>query len=547
MKTYFKFSTITTIATIFVLAVTIGALTPATMLAAGKATATPTPVGSGPHAHYVDCSAATNGDGSQASPWNSLTSPNAHAFGPGDSLLFKRGATCNGAFVAHNSGSAAGGPITLADYGTGALPIIDGGTTNMATINIFEYEYYDIMNLAIKGGSLWGVRVDASKAGLALHHFHFISLDISAVNHLATARNDGGLLGVYPGVNSSATINDVLVDGVTAHNSTAGAGVTIGEGQTLGGSGVTVRNTTAHDVAGDGIVIWQHNNGLVENSVAYNTGICPTCGGTTPMGIWSWNANGVTIQNTESYANRTWNDKDGGAYDIDGQNSNNTYQYNYGHDSDGGCVYVADYGGTDTVNTVVRYNICANNAQHDSVIGELLQWTWSGGHTNGVQIYNNTVYANPGATVTDFAAFHEGGNYSGSTPNFFKNNILYSLHPQMVHFFHANDTASDYNLFYNPNGAYQFNNGGTIYTSLSAYQTASGMDTHSLSVNPLLTSVGYHGAGRPTTQYTLQAGSPAQGAGINVCATSCLLGNMGTRDFFGQATGSTHSMGADDN
>src|SRR5206468_10108630 len=134
--------------------------------------------------------------------------------GAGDSVLFKRGATCNGAFVAHSSGSASA-PITLADYGTGALPIIDGDTANTAAIYIFEYEYYDVKNLAIRGGNLWGVRVDASKAGLALHHFHFISLDISAVNHLATARNDGGLLGVYPGTTSSATISDVLVDGVT--------------------------------------------------------------------------------------------------------------------------------------------------------------------------------------------------------------------------------------------------------------------------------------------------------------------------------------------
>jgi len=544
---------------LLLLVVIIGAM-PATSLAAGKpptatptsgggATATPTntPGSGGAHAHYVDCSAATNGDGSQASPWNSLASPNAHAFGSGDSLLFKRGTTCNGAFVAHNSGSASA-PITLADYGTGAQPILDGGTTNEATIKIFEYEYYEIRNLAIRGGSLWGIRVDASKAGLALHHFYFINLDISAVNHLATARNDGGLLGVYPGVNSSATINDVLVDGVTAHNSTAGAGVTIGEGQTLGGSGVTVRNTTAHDVAGDGIVVWQHNNGLVENSVAYNTGICPTCGGTTPMGIWTWNANGVVIQNTESYENHTWNEKDGGAYDIDGQNSNNTYQYNYGHDSDGACVHIADYGGTDTVNSIVRYNICANNAQHDTTIGEIVPWTWSGGHLNGVQIYNNTIYANPGPTATNFAVFHEGSNYRTTTPSFFKNNIIYSVHPSMAHFFHENDIASDYNIWYSTTGSHIFNNGNvTIYNSFSAYQAGTGQDAHSLSANPLLNSPGYHGAGRPTTQYTLQSGSPAQGAGTNVCAVSCLTGNMGTRDFFGQSLGSTHSIGADDN
>jgi hypothetical protein len=523
-------------------------------LAAGKPpTATPTPSGGptptpgsgGAHVHYVDCSAATNGDGSQASPWNSLTSPNAHAFGPGDSLLFKRGTTCNGAFVAHNSGSAAA-PITLADYGTGALPIIDGGTTNTATINIFEYEYYDIKNLAIRGGSLWGIRVDASTAGLALHHYHLISLDVSAVNHVATARNDSGLIGIYPGTSSSATMSDILVDGVTAHDTTAGAGMTIGGGKTLTGVGITVRNSTAHDVYGDGIVIWQHLNGLVENSVVYHSGMCPACGGGTPVGMWTWNANGVVFQNNESYANQAWSNKDGGGYDIDGQNSNNTFQYNYAHDNWGYCVAFFDWGGTDTVNTVFRYNICANNVQKDTTMGEIYPFTWNGGHLGGVQVYNNTIYGNPAAAaMSGYATMKDAAAYSGSTPNFFKNNIVYSIPAAVAEF--TTSTLADYNLYFSPGGVYTFKYGTTSYSSFSAYQAGSGQDAHGKNVNPLLTSVGYHSAGRPTTQYTLQSGSPAQGAGINVCATSCLLGSMGPRDFYGQATGSTHSIGADDN
>ena len=63
------------------------------------------PLPKGATSYYVDCSAATNGDGSQASPWNALSSANATIFGPGDQLLFKSGTTCQGALSPVGSGS----------------------------------------------------------------------------------------------------------------------------------------------------------------------------------------------------------------------------------------------------------------------------------------------------------------------------------------------------------------------------------------------------------------------------------------------------------
>jgi hypothetical protein len=43
--------------------------------------------------YYVDCSAASDGNGSQAAPWNNLATVNGKTFAPGDSLLFARGTT----------------------------------------------------------------------------------------------------------------------------------------------------------------------------------------------------------------------------------------------------------------------------------------------------------------------------------------------------------------------------------------------------------------------------------------------------------------------
>jgi hypothetical protein len=53
----------------------------------------PTPTQAGAIS-YVDCSASTNGAGTQSSPWNTLASVNALTFNPGDQILFNRGTTC---------------------------------------------------------------------------------------------------------------------------------------------------------------------------------------------------------------------------------------------------------------------------------------------------------------------------------------------------------------------------------------------------------------------------------------------------------------------
>jgi len=563
MKTYFKHATF--ISTLLGLVLTLNLILPVQVVSGAKPptktptpsggpTATPTSSGGGAHAHYVDCSLGTNGNGSQASPWNSVTTASAHTYGPGDSLLFKRGATCNGAFVAQGSGSAAA-PITIADYGTGAQPIIDGGTTNETTIALTGVEYYNLSNLAVRGGSLWGVRIKASTTNQALHHFYLTNLDISAVNHVALQRNDSGLLGIYTEGTAFSTISDVLVDGVTTHDTTAGAGMTIGGGDDwpcgVCGSNFTVRNSLSHDVYGDGIVLWELNNGLIENNVAYRSGMCPigACSGSTPVGIWTWNTNGMVIQNNESYGHHTWATAggDGGGFDVDGDNHNNTLQYNYAHDSEGFCAAVYDFGSGDiTSNTVFRYNLCTNNAQRVVGYGEIRVASWQGGRIDSMQIYNNTFYYNPGPGVVDgdTAALRMSAVYTGNS--IFKNNILYSNLQRLMRT--ESELAHDYNLYYTPGLGYQFKLGAaTYFNSLSEWQAGTGHDLHSLTAEPKLNGLGYHGVGMPTLAngfYTLQVGSPALNVGTNVCAVSCVGGSMGTRDYFGITLDATHNIGA---
>jgi len=278
--------------------------------------------------------------------------------------------------------------------------------------------------------------------------------------------------------------------------------------------------------------------------------MCANCTGDTTGGIWDWGTDTVTVRNNESYSNHTWEvGHDGGDFDIDTPTANSTYEYNYGHDSDGYCISVLGaIAGAPTSNSIVRYNICANNVRVDPGYGEILLFTWDSGSIDGVQVYNNTIYLNTAVTPT--YALMDEASYAGTTPNFFENNLIYSEVPTMINA--TTSVALNNNLYYNASGTgYSFTYGGSTYSSFGAYQAGSGQDALGVNANPLLNGAGYHSPGNPTLSsgyYTLQTGSPAIGAGVNVCAGTggCIGNNMGTQDFFGQALTSTHNIGAYD-
>jgi hypothetical protein len=100
----------------------------------------------------------------------------------------------------------------------------------------------------------------------------------------------------------------------------------------------------------------------------------------------------------------------------------------------------------------------------------------------------------------------------------FKNNLVVSTVPNVLGAGMANIAFSrDYNLYYYTGGSFTGTEAHSIYNQ-----------------PPLVNSLGYHGIGRPTTQWTLQTGSPAINAGTNPCTgiTGC---STGAGDFFGGA------------
>ncbi len=514
-------------------------------------------------AYYVDCSASTNGTGSQSSPWNSLSVLNSITFLPGDQVLFKSGATCAGGFQPLGSGTSAQ-PIILTAWGSGSQPVIDGGTASLYALHLNGVQYYEVKGLSIRGGSNAGVRVDAPGSNTVYEHIHISNVDVTAVNAVAAKRGDsGGIMFAVTGAGSN--FDDVLIDSVTVHDFTASQGIDI-EGPysplyPAYNTNVTVQNSTVHDVYGDGILLGMASGGLVQHNVVYRSGLCSSCTGSTPVGIWCWFSKNVTFQFNETYANQTWTaaNTDGGDFDVDMWNQNIIYQYNYGHDSQGYCFLIEGYDNKtadtsipSTSNTIIRYNICANNVTKDTGNAEVLISTYGTGFLNGVQIYGNTFYVAgvPGTDALLQWNENSASGFTGTTPNFIENNLVYSTQPGMINV--SNSFTLNHNLYWNAVGSgYSFNYNGVSSTTFAGYQTSSGQDAAGINADPLLNGAGYHSAGMPSLtsgNYTLKTGSPAIGTGEDVCAAAggCISGSMGVTDFFGQTPSANHNIGAFD-
>lgn len=195
------------------------------------------------------------------------------------------------------------------------------------------------------------------------------------------------------------------------------------------------------------------------------------------------------------------------------------------------------------VSTIIRYNYL-----HDftSTGYELLN-VGSSQVVDGNQFYNNIIFNTGGAIYFDYTSSpitnnlvynntivgyrnnaYNWGNYNGTggleAPGTFYNNLSYRTVAEASYgdFFDYNCLATthniailDYNLYFTTFGSLLFNPGvrncSANYTTLAAWQTASGLEAHSIQANPLF--VGPLTSPTPATAFKLQTGSPAIGAG----------------------------------
>jgi hypothetical protein len=369
-------------------------------LAADPGDATTAPEGT---AHHIDCSSTGPGDGSVDSPFTSLDQAASLDLGPGDSVLLKRGTTCEGTLQISGTGSAEA-PITIGDYGDAAERAHIEGATAATAVHLLNMEHVILEDLEISnsGGersARRGVLVQLEDFGTGTG-YELRDLDIHDVEGDDTKGPDGAqgiafrVTGTTPSTFDDVHVHDnslvrvdrqamnIMLSDFSCRPEVGCAGA---ENWTPA-TNVLVEDNHLEDIGGDGIVlnttsgaVAQHNviRGFNTRSAQYNAG------------LWTYNTDGSLVQYNDTSGGV--GTMDGMAYDIDGGNVDNTFQYNLSHDNDGGFFLLCTHDNIQR-GSVVRYNI----SQDDSHRGvENCR-----GKIESAEVYGNTIHIGDGITQT---------------------------------------------------------------------------------------------------------------------------------------------------
>jgi hypothetical protein len=245
---------------------------------------------------------------------------------------------------------------------------------------------------------------------------------------------ESGLVVITPG-KLGQHFDDVLVEAVTAYDTNQWSGILVGGGN-FGDvpekdwcTHVIIRDSSVHDLYGDGIILFRVKDGLIDSSAAWHTGMQPTQSIGTPNAIWTWMCTDCVVSRSEAFLTDSPG-VDGGAFDIDWGNTRNSVLDSYAHDTQGYCIAVFGAGYV-TRDSLVKGNLCINNARSPrmaSYQGAIFLWTWNNGVIENLTVEKNTVYWTPPGT---FPAVLNHGDIRGSQ-NVFRENRIYSSSPWIL-------------------------------------------------------------------------------------------------------------------
>ncbi|WP_170324019.1 right-handed parallel beta-helix repeat-containing protein [Cryptosporangium phraense] len=468
---------------------------------------------------------------SLATAWKTLGRAGQERLRPGDSVLLQGGARFDGQLLlVQDDGGTEDAPVTIATYGTGratikasgleAIKVYDAGGITIRGLDIVgDASTYDTWSGVLfyaddkvparpSDVTLTDLDVSGFQLGIAFagaspgRGFRNVAVTDTKVH----GNRDDGLLFYGPAFdasNPSYAHSDVVIRGVTAYDNAGNP-----------------KNTATH--SGSGIVLGSVRNGVIEQSSAFHNGFACASAGEGPVGIWTYDSTGVTIQRNVSYRNRTGTTADGGGFDLDQNVSDSVLQYNLSYENSGPglLVFTARTNGALRGNTV-RFNVSVGDAQGNG---------WYGGLTVAGQVADTAIYHNTIVTRRSAAVKLR----EGLTGVSIRNNVLLSQGAGAAVEAPDLTTANvrfDGNAYYRAGGGPVIKWGDGLYASVADWRADTGQGP-GLDVDPKLQdpsatpSVTDPGRLTSVTQFALAGDSPAGGAGVKVASP-------GGVDYFG--------------
>ncbi|MDI4649235.1 right-handed parallel beta-helix repeat-containing protein [Cohnella hashimotonis] len=380
--------------------------------------------------YYVDPAGDDAGSGTTpATAWRTLGKINGTTFGPGDRILFKSGGVWTGQLWPKGSG-AAGNPVVIDRYGSGAAPVIAGDRSTdaslSAAVKLENQSYWTVQNLKITfpaaGNDNWkrsGVYVHASQNGTygGIHLLNLEVADVKSISCWECTDGNGQTVGAFnnaaiyvmteedpnnfhqsPSPVTNARFDDLLIQNNTIRDST-GIGILMmnrfgpitanPEANFHYSTNVRVAGNTIRNIGRDAIVIGGADAPVIERNSAYDLGHISRNGVSDQRliaGMFAFVSRNPLFQYNEVARIADMGPgQDGEAWDNDWGNTGTvTYQYNYSHDNAGGIILQQENTRSDWL--VFRYNISVNDGAGTDLGARFLI------DKPGVQAYNNTIY-----------------------------------------------------------------------------------------------------------------------------------------------------------
>ena len=341
--------------------------------------------------YYIDQSYQGKSDGRIATPFRTIRDLYVIHLEDGDSILFKAGQKFIGPLIIEQEMKKG---IFISSYGQGKA-IIDG--MDGPGITISRSENINISNLELlgsgrkSGNTENGCEVISSKK-ISLKNIHVKGFQKSGiyifcsenVSVLYCAASENGMAGIMINGENKKSTRNIRIQHCKAFNNPGDP-----------------TNLTNH--SGNGILAGNCTKILIDQCEAFENGWDMPRIGNGPVGIWTYESDSVTIQNSKSHHNKTAKGADdGGGFDLDGGVTNSVIQNCISYENEGAGYGIFQYAGASPwFNNIIRNCTSRNDGGISRAKAGVFIWNNSEEKNDfsGLLFINNKIENKHGAAI----------------------------------------------------------------------------------------------------------------------------------------------------